>query len=121
MAPSPDGTLYVNTWSGVYFKQNIPPDGGYQIALKDKDGSGHADIIQHSGETVAQGAHGGTGIAFYRDSIYVETNDRILRYALKPGEGGWRHVRRMSRVRRKRFARRRGPDNRAIGCGATAV
>src|ERR1700730_14873680 len=38
---APDGTVYVNTWSGVYYNNDIPPAGGFLIALKDTKGTGH--------------------------------------------------------------------------------
>src|SRR5262249_52107571 len=33
-----------------------------------------------------QGAHGGTGIFLYKDWLYAELNDKIVRYPLKAGE-----------------------------------
>jgi glucose/arabinose dehydrogenase/cytochrome c5 len=86
MTVSPDGTLYVNTWSGRYYKVNTPPPGGYLVALKDTKGDGHADAVQRFGEGPNDGGHGGTGIAYYNHAIYAESNDRIMRYALKPGD-----------------------------------
>jgi glucose/arabinose dehydrogenase/mono/diheme cytochrome c family protein len=86
MTVGPDGTLYVNTWSGTYFKVNTPPPGGYLVALKDTNGDGRAEVVQRFGEGVAEGGHGGTGIAFYNNAVYAESNDRIMRYALKPGD-----------------------------------
>ena len=82
MAVTPDGTLYVNTWSGIYYNNDTVPAGGFIVTLKDKNGGGHADVIERFGETVASGGHGGTGIAFYNGMIYAETNDRIVRYPL---------------------------------------
>lgn len=82
---APNGVVYVNTWSGRYFNNDTPPDGGFLVALKDSKGTGHADIVQRFGDGVAQGAAGGTGIAFYKDAIYAEVNDRIVRYALPAG------------------------------------
>ena len=38
------------------------------------------------GPTVAEGAHGGTGIVLYKNWLYAEIDDRIVRYALKEGE-----------------------------------
>ena len=35
MAVTPDGTVYVNTWSGVYYSNDKPPEGGFLVALKD--------------------------------------------------------------------------------------
>src|SRR6202171_5014785 len=86
MAVTPDGTLYVNTWSGIYYNNDTVPAGGFIVTLKDKNGGGHADVIERFGETVASGGHGGTGIAFYNGMIYAETNDRIVRYPLGQNE-----------------------------------
>ena len=86
MAFAPDGRLYVNTWSGIYYNNGPVPAGGFVVALKDTDGDGHADVIERFGETVATGGHGGTGIAFYNGMVYAEINDRIVRYPLTPNE-----------------------------------
>ena len=43
LAVAPDGTVYVNTWSGVYYGNDTPPAGGFLIALKDTKGTGHAE------------------------------------------------------------------------------
>jgi glucose/arabinose dehydrogenase/cytochrome c5 len=82
----PDGTLYVNTWSGVYYNNGPVPEGGFLVALKDTKGSGKADVVKRFGETFAEGGHGGTGIGLYKSWLYAEINDRIVRYALKDGE-----------------------------------
>ena len=82
----PTGLVYANTWSGRYYHNDKPPPGGFLLALKDTDGTGQADVIQRFGETQAEGAAGGTGIALYNDAIYAEENDKIVRYALQPGE-----------------------------------
>jgi glucose/arabinose dehydrogenase/cytochrome c5 len=84
MVVTPDGTLYVNTWSGIYYNNDTVPAGGFLVALKDKNGSGRADTIERFGETVASGGQGGTGIAFHNGMIYAEINDRIVRYPLAP-------------------------------------
>jgi len=86
MAVTPDGTLYVNTWSGAYFNNGPVPAGGFVVALKDTHGNGHADVIERFGETVASGGHGGTGLVFHNGMIYAETNDRIVRYPVAPNE-----------------------------------
>jgi glucose/arabinose dehydrogenase/cytochrome c5 len=82
---APDGTVYVNTWSGVYYNNDTPHDGGFLVALKDSKGTGHADTDVRFGPTFAEGAHGGTGIALYKNWLYAEINDRIVRYDLKDG------------------------------------
>jgi len=80
------GVVYVNTWSGAYYPPNEPVhEGGFLVALQDKTGSGKADVIERFGETAKDGNAGGTGIGLYNGSIYAETNDRIVRYALPSG------------------------------------
>ena len=83
---APDGVVYVNTWSGLYYKNDTPPPGGFLVALKDTKGDGHADVIVRFGETAATGGHGGTGIWLYKNGLFAEINDRIVRYALSDGE-----------------------------------
>jgi glucose/arabinose dehydrogenase/mono/diheme cytochrome c family protein len=86
MVVAPNGVLYVNTWSGRYYAPNEPkPEGGFLVALQDKNGSGKADVIERFGETAATGNAGGLGIALYNGSIYAESNDRIVRYTLPEG------------------------------------
>jgi glucose/arabinose dehydrogenase/mono/diheme cytochrome c family protein len=83
---APNGVVYVNTWSGNYYPAGEPmQEGGFLVALEDTRGSGKADVIERFGETEQTGGHGGTGIALYNGSIYAESNDRILRYALPSG------------------------------------
>src|SRR5258706_9034387 len=65
MAVTPDGTLYVNTWSGIYYNNGPVPAGGFIVALKDSHGDGHADVIERFGETVASGGGRGAGTSIY--------------------------------------------------------
>ena len=58
----PDGTVYVNTWSGEYFGNDKTHEGGFLVALQDKSGAGKADTIERFGGTEQTGDHGGTGI-----------------------------------------------------------
>lgn len=81
-----DGTVYVNTWSGPYYKNDPPPAGGFLVALRDTKGDGHADVVRRFGPTSVEGAHGGTGIALYKNWLFAEVNDRIDRYKLNNGE-----------------------------------
>ena len=83
---APDGTLYANSWSGRYYHNEKPPADGFLLALQDTDGAGRANVIRRFGVTAAEGAAGGTGIAFHDNAIYAEDRDEIVRYALKPGE-----------------------------------
>jgi glucose/arabinose dehydrogenase/mono/diheme cytochrome c family protein len=83
---APDGTVYVNTWSGVYYGNDKPHEGGFLVALKDTKGVGQAGVNVRFGQTFAEGSRGGTGISLYKNWLYAEVNDRILRYELKEGE-----------------------------------
>lgn len=85
MVVAPNGVLYVNTWSGRYYGNDKPHDGGFLVALQDTKGSGKADVNQRFGETVATGGAGGTGIGLYKGALYVEINDRIVRYKMQSG------------------------------------
>ena len=83
---APSGVVYVNSWSGRYYHNDTPPTGGFLVALKDTNGSGHADVIKRFGDGVPEGSAGGTGIALYKNAVYAEVNDRIVRYALNSGD-----------------------------------
>jgi len=85
MVVAPDGVVYVNTWSGAYYGNKPPHPGGFLVALQDTTGSGKANVIKRFGETAQEGGAGGVGIGLYKNSIYAEINDRIVRYALTPG------------------------------------
>jgi glucose/arabinose dehydrogenase/mono/diheme cytochrome c family protein len=85
MVVSSSGVLYVNTWSGRYYGNDTPHEGGFLVALQDKGGSGRVDVVQRFGETVQSGGAGGTGIGIYKGSVYAEINDRIARYPLPAG------------------------------------
>jgi glucose/arabinose dehydrogenase/mono/diheme cytochrome c family protein len=85
MAVASNGVVYVNTWSGRYYGNDTPHAGGFLVALQDTKSAGKADVAERFGETVASGGAGGTGIALYKDSIYAEINDRIVRYPLAAG------------------------------------
>jgi glucose/arabinose dehydrogenase/mono/diheme cytochrome c family protein len=82
---APNGVVYVNTWSGVYYDNDKPPTGGFLVALQDTNGDGRAELNERFGDGVTQGSAGGTGIAIYNGALYAEQNDRIIRYELKPG------------------------------------
>jgi glucose/arabinose dehydrogenase/mono/diheme cytochrome c family protein len=81
-----DGTVYANSWSGRYYHNDTPPAGGFLLALKDTQGTGHADVVMRFGERPTEGAAGGTGIALYKNAVYAELNDKIVRYSLAPGQ-----------------------------------
>ena len=85
MVVGPSGALYVNTWSGDYFDYDKVHEGGFLVALRDKTGTGKADVIERFGETIQSGGKGGTGVGIYKGSIYAEINDRIVRYSIPAG------------------------------------
>jgi len=85
MVAAPNGVLYVNTWSGVYYGNDKPHAGGFLVALQDKNGDGKAEVIERFGESAQTGGAGGTGIGLYKGALYAEINDRIVRYALPSG------------------------------------
>jgi glucose/arabinose dehydrogenase len=82
---APNGVVYVNTWSGVYYGNDTPPSGGFLVALQDTNADGRADLIKRFGDGVPEGSVGGTGIRVYNGFLYAEQNDRIIRYALPAG------------------------------------
>ena len=85
MAMTADGTLYVNTWSGRYYRQFPAVTGAFLVALKDTSGNGHADQVLRFGPPAASGNAGGDGLALWHDGLYVESNDKIVRYPIVAG------------------------------------
>jgi len=85
MVVAPNGVVYVNTWSGRYYRNDTPPAGGFLVALQDTTGNGRADRVTRFGPGAETGNAGGTGIALYNGRLYAETNDRIVRDALPTG------------------------------------
>ena len=85
MAIAPDGTLYVNTWMSRYFR-TPPPEGGFIVALRDRDGDGKAEQIDRFGSTPGPSDGGGTGIAIWKNGLFVQVGDKIMRYQLQDGE-----------------------------------
>ena len=79
---APNGVVYANTWSGRYYGNDKPPEGGFLVAMRDTKGKGHADVITRFGGGVPEGSHGGTGIGIYQNHLYAELNDRIVRFPL---------------------------------------
>src|SRR5258708_33310919 len=79
---APSGGIYVNTWSGRYYGNDTPHDGGFLVALEDKTGAGKADVIERFGETVQSGGAGGTGIGMFKGSLFAQIDDPIRRYSL---------------------------------------
>ena len=85
LAVGSNGVVYANTWSGDYYNFDKVHEGGFLVALQDKSGTGKADVIERFGETQKTGGAGGTGIGIFKESIYAEINDRIVKYSLPDG------------------------------------
>ena len=83
IAARPNGDLYVNTWRSPYDSARQVPAGGFVVALRDTNRDGRADRVERFG---SEAGHGGTGIALFRDRLYVEAGPAILRYRLGPDE-----------------------------------
>ena len=66
---APNGTVYVNTWSGTYYGNKPSHEGGFLVALQDKSGKGKADVNERFGETEASGGKGGSGIGIYNGAF----------------------------------------------------
>ena len=77
IAVASDGTVYLN----AAIRHGTTTEGPI-VGLKDTNGDGHADVIVRFGGDVP----GGTGIALYKDWLYLESNGRIIRYPRKEGE-----------------------------------
>jgi len=81
IAVGPAGTVFVNTWNAS--PEMTSPAGGFVVALPDLDHDGHADRIERFGSTYHAGqVGGGTGIATYGNSLFVEDGSTIVRYVL---------------------------------------
>jgi len=77
-----NGDVYVNTW--MTDRNKTPnPAGGFVVALRDTNRDGRADQIERFGAIGVPGQNGGgTGIAIHNDGLFVEVDDRIVRYQL---------------------------------------
>jgi glucose/arabinose dehydrogenase len=101
LAVGPDGTVYVNTWSGDYYQGSIHP-GGFLVALRDTNNDGRADTVARfgraapakagtqqgsssaTGSAAEKSGAGGTGIGLYNGYLYAEEGATIVRYKLRP-------------------------------------
>jgi glucose/arabinose dehydrogenase len=85
LAVAPNGDVYVNTWIHKDRSGAVPtnPPGGFVVALRDADRDGHAEMTQRFGAVFQPGKEGGgTGISIHNGALYVEIEDRIVRYPL---------------------------------------
>src|ERR1700694_1345098 len=82
LAVAPNGDVYVNTWSSMYTMMKNAP-GGYIVALRDADHDGRAETVERFGTIHQDGKPGGgTGIAVHDGALYVEVDNKIVKYVL---------------------------------------
>src|SRR5436853_3578468 len=74
---APNGVVYVNTWSGRYYRNHTPPAGGFLVGLLDSTGDGRADVKLRFGDSVQTGSGGGTGITLYRGGLFREVHEPL--------------------------------------------
>src|ERR1700750_2369881 len=43
---APNGVVYVHTWSGRYYGNSAPHEGGFLVALQDTAGNGTANVVE---------------------------------------------------------------------------
>jgi len=86
VAVAPNGDVYVNSWSGPYYRDSTPADRPFLVALRDTNRDGRADVAQRFGETRQAKSDGGTGIALYGGYLYAESGPRIVRYQMAQGQ-----------------------------------
>jgi glucose/arabinose dehydrogenase len=82
---APNGTVYVNTLSSMYYQTPVHQGGGLLVALRDTSNDGRADVVKRFGRTFSSAKNsgkGGTGIALYKNYLYAEEGSTIVRYAL---------------------------------------
>ena len=61
-------------------------EGGFFDRSQGYKRHGPSRVNVRFGPTFAEGAHGGTGIWLYKNWLYAEIDDKIVRYELKSGE-----------------------------------
>jgi glucose/arabinose dehydrogenase len=80
-----NGDVYANSWSGEYYPEGSTPPHPFLIAMRDTNHDGRADVVQRFGDSLRNGGAGGTGIALYKDGLFAESKDKIVRFAMDSG------------------------------------
>lgn len=79
--------LAVNENGDIYVKLRVPSPKGENVALRDSDHDGKADIIRYFGQYVEEGKRRyGTGMRIYEGYLYFSTAGTVYRNKLTPGE-----------------------------------
>ena len=84
MVVAPNGVVYVNTWSGRYYGNDMPHAGGFLVALQDTTAAGKATSFNALAKPCRAEVQVARASALYKGALYAEINDRIVRYALRP-------------------------------------
>jgi glucose/arabinose dehydrogenase len=77
-----NGDVYANSWSSKYYPDGSTPPAPFLVAMRDTNHDGRADVIARFGDSLANGGSGGTGIALYKNALFAESKDKIVRYAM---------------------------------------
>lgn len=77
--------LAVNSNDDIYVKLRYPHETGENVALRDTNNDGKADVVELFGDYGQEGAYG-TAMRIYQDYIYFSTAGRVIRQKLRPGE-----------------------------------
>lgn len=77
--------LAVNTNGDIYVKLRFPLAEGENIAMRDTDGDGKADVIKHWGDYGRKGNYG-TGMRIHKGYLYLSTAGEVYRHKLIQGE-----------------------------------
>ena len=77
--------LAVNDNGDVYLKMRSADEEGENVALRDTDGDGKADIVQRFGLYGNVGSYG-TAMRIYQGYLYFSTAGRVMRHKLTPGK-----------------------------------
>jgi glucose/arabinose dehydrogenase len=77
--------LAVNANGDIYVRLRRVPAKGGNVALRDTDGDGKADIIQNFGDFTDPDGYG-TAMRIYKDYIYYSTAGVVFRTKLTPGK-----------------------------------
>ncbi|MDH3712003.1 MAG: PQQ-dependent sugar dehydrogenase, partial [Cyclobacteriaceae bacterium] len=77
--------LAVNDNGDIYVKLRYPSAEGENIAMRDQDHDGKADVIELFGNYGQEGAYG-TAMRIYQGYLYFSTAGRVMRHKLVPGK-----------------------------------